>query len=642
MIRCDNCFTEYENDLNGLNGLNGLSGCPECGYVPGDPPAEPSHLRPGTELGERYIIGGSVGFGGFGITYRAWDKKLSIIVAIKEYYPCGIVNRTPDSEEVVIYAKKREKEYCYGKERFLEEARNMAKFNSESNIINVFEYFEENNTAYIVMEFLNGLPLSSYMRSDGGKIDVDTGIEIAGEIGDALIKIHSKGIVHRDVSPDNIFILLGGGVKLIDFGAARFSQDESRLMTIILKPGFAPPEQYEKINEQGPWTDVYALGATLYYALTGVKPEESTNRKIKDVLPSPRELESSIPENISNAIMKAMAIELQLRYKNVEQFIGDIRSGRKIASVETEKKRRRRKRFIGVVSASAVLAAGITAGVFSWENEKEEETLPDSSILMCYCKSGDEELDSAKENAYLEIIGYFGESFPNVSIELSGYEADEYADMLLSAERQPGIYEYAGTLSSAEPLSLDSIYDGDTAENCTLLNYAQSYYGCSYYLPLSFNAPVIYANTSLSSDDNSIVTDIADFEKMFAVSGAYYSEDARSLFAAEEYAYYASMTSAYYDVAEALPAQYELIGCETDEIYCSYDNVWAATDNGEDCNKAELKFLEFMLNNNAQDALHIRNRCGSLPINDAVLDVYVSVYSDYETFFSNKDNYVIK
>ena len=387
MVRCVNCFEQYDgNEI-----------CPHCGYKQGTPPQEIYHLFPGTVLADRYIIGMVLGFGGFGITYKAWDNKLDTVVAIKEFYLTGVVNRIPGTKEVLVYAKKRQNEFYNGKDRFLDEARNMAKFNSEPNIVNVYEFFEENNTAYIVMEFLDGIPLSRHLEFCEGIIDIKSGLQVTEAIANALIKIHSKGIIHRDVSPDNIFLCGNNTIKLIDFGAARFSADEERLMSIILKPGFAPPEQYEQINKQGPWTDVYALGATLYYIITGVKPEESTNRKIKDVLPYPHEINDEIPEYLSNAIMKAMAIDIHMRFQNAQEFLKGIRNEKKVLPVAVEKRRRKNKRIAGVVAALAVVGAGISIAAFNWEKEKSEETLPDSTIQMWYCKSGDKDLDEAEE-----------------------------------------------------------------------------------------------------------------------------------------------------------------------------------------------------------------------------------------------------
>ena len=309
---CEGCFKYYGEEFEL---------CPNCGYFEGAEPKEPNHLFVGTELAERYVIGNVLGFGGFGITYKAWDKKLESVVAIKEYYPSGIVNRPPGTKNLLLFSGNRKKEFEHGLIRFIEEARNMTKFNAHKNIVNVYEYFEENNTAYIVMEFLDGCNLSEFIESNGNKPDIDSSVEIICHICDALKDIHDSGIIHRDISPDNIYLCNNGTVKLIDFGAARFSSaEESKNFTIILKPGFAPPEQYEQISDQGPKTDVYALGATLYYSVTGQKPDESTNRKVKDTLLSPSEVNPEIEPYLSDSIMKAMSVETSLRFESVDDF----------------------------------------------------------------------------------------------------------------------------------------------------------------------------------------------------------------------------------------------------------------------------------------------------------------------------------
>ena len=223
-----------------------------------------------------------MGFGGFGITYRAWDRTLEKKVAIKEYYPNGIVNRVPAEKAVIIYSGSRADEFQNGKVRFLAEARHMARFNTHPHIVNVHEFFEENNTAYIVMEFLEGISYKQYIEDCGGRVDCGTAVGVAVSVLGALRELHKEKIIHRDVSPDNIFLVLDAPgasqyrVKLIDFGAARFSSgDEEKTLSIILKPGYAPPEQYRNKSKQGPWTDIYAVGAVLYCAITGERPEES-------------------------------------------------------------------------------------------------------------------------------------------------------------------------------------------------------------------------------------------------------------------------------------------------------------------------------------------------------------------------------
>ena len=222
-IRCKNCFKIFDNEY---------ARCPFCGYSDGEPPKELYHLYPGTELLGRYVIGEVLGFGGFGITYKAWDKKFETILAIKEYYPSGIVNRNPGESEVILFTGKKKDIFDNGLVRFLDEAKNMAKFSQNNNIVNVFEYFEDNNTGYIVMEFLEGISLNSYLLKQTQKLPIDEIMTITMSVCSALKELHAIGIIHRDISPDNIFMCSNGKIKLIDFGAARFSLNEEKKMTI--------------------------------------------------------------------------------------------------------------------------------------------------------------------------------------------------------------------------------------------------------------------------------------------------------------------------------------------------------------------------------------------------------------------------
>ena len=213
MAICYNCFREYDAELGF---------CPYCGYSSDENLSDDYLLAPGSMLLDRYIIGKAVGSGGFGNVYKAWDRKLETIVAVKEYYPQSIVNRIPGTAEVVLVSGKNRKEFEYGKSRLLQEARNIAKFSSHKNIVNVFEFFEENNTSYMVMEYLHGMPLNKYLKECGGKLDTETATFVVSAVCDALLPLHKAGIIHRDISPDNIYVCENKVITLFDFGTAEF------------------------------------------------------------------------------------------------------------------------------------------------------------------------------------------------------------------------------------------------------------------------------------------------------------------------------------------------------------------------------------------------------------------------------------
>lgn len=276
-------------------------------------------LKPGVILKERYKIEEVIGAGGFGITYRAWDPLLQSYVAIKEYYPSGIATRSADSSKVCVPVGQEQREYHRGRIRFLKEAQDVARFQSESNIVSIYDYLEENDTAYMVMEYLHGCTLKQYIREHGGRLDTDHILHICLSVLDALAVVHKAGMIHRDISPENIFICEDLTVKLIDFGAAKqVYLDGEQTMSVVLKPGYAPPEQYAKKDKQGPWTDIYALGATLYFAATGEKPEESFGRVLEDTIKPVCEVNPEIPRAMSQVIMRAMSVKIEDRYQTVE------------------------------------------------------------------------------------------------------------------------------------------------------------------------------------------------------------------------------------------------------------------------------------------------------------------------------------
>lgn len=288
---------------------------------------EPHHLRMGTRLNNRYLIQGVLGEGGFGITYVGMDEVLCQKVAVKEFFPRGAITRNnQQTNEVVSVYGTKAANFHQGEEKFLQEARTLAQFNNVPGVVRVQDFFRENGTAYIVMEYLEGITLKQYLQTYG-PISVEEMQNIFAPILEALDKIHQNGVIHRDISPDNIMCLPEGEVKLMDFGAARDYTDYSAEgLSVILKMGFAPIEQYDSHGKQGPWTDIYALGATMYQCLTGRKPDDATKRSLEDTLVSPSMLGVHIAPPVEYAIMRALQIRPANRYRNLGEFCEDLYS----------------------------------------------------------------------------------------------------------------------------------------------------------------------------------------------------------------------------------------------------------------------------------------------------------------------------
>lgn len=282
-------------------------------------------LKYGKILNNRYVIEEVLGEGGFGITYKGIDRLLDVEVAIKEYFPQGFVTRNNVySQEITITQMKYEDLFYKGKQRFLSEARVLAKFNKEPGIVSVTDFFEENNTAYIVMEYLDGITLKGYMEYNG-LLSVNDILELMFPLMKALDVVHKAGLIHRDISPDNIMLLDNGGVKLMDFGAARmYTEFGQKSLSIMLKHGYAPEEQYRTHGVQGPWTDIYALSATIYKCITGITPLESLQRVLADTLKSPSQLGVAIQPWQEYALLKGLSVRQEDRYQNIQEFCMDL------------------------------------------------------------------------------------------------------------------------------------------------------------------------------------------------------------------------------------------------------------------------------------------------------------------------------
>lgn len=310
MQRCLGCMEEFQEEY-------GI--CPYCGYEVGTPPREAYHMVPGTLLKEgQYLVGSVLGFGGFGVTYVGWDWKLQRKVAIKEYLPGEFSTRIPGQSRVTTYEGERTEQFHSGLGKFLEEARMLAGFRSANGIVQIYDSFQENGTAYIVMEYLEGRTLKGYLEQKG-KLSVEEAKAILHPVLTELKKVHEMGILHRDIAPDNIFLTEDGKVKLLDFGASRFATtSHSKSLSVIIKPGYAPVEQYRSRGDQGTWTDVYSLAATFYHMVTGIVPEDAMERVEKEELKKPSRVGVVIPKSVEHAVMNALNIKIEDRTRDLE------------------------------------------------------------------------------------------------------------------------------------------------------------------------------------------------------------------------------------------------------------------------------------------------------------------------------------
>lgn len=623
MKRCFSCFKESNE---------GLDICPFCGDKLTDKPKEPIHLQPGTVLAERYIIGRAVGSGGFGIIYNAWDTKLEIIVAVKEFFATRLVTRAAKTKNVIIN-KKSQAEFEYRKARFLAEARNMAKFGAHKSIPNVFEFFEENGTAYIVMELLHGMGMNEYLRKNK-KADIDFTIMVANEVGNALKSMHDIGIIHRDVAPDNIYINSEKdlSIKLLDLGAAKLTDAEEDVVDIILKPGYSPVEQYDNTMSIGPWTDIYALGASVYVMLTGIKPDESTNRKIADTLIPPHEIDPEIPENISNTVMKAMAIDRHMRFKSIPEFLKALNGEKKVVSLAKEKKQRQNKRIVSVVASLLVAVIMGTAVYNIYDSKKSAEVLNPAKIDVWFSVAD----GSNEETAMNEIVADFNKNYPDVTINLKAIPESEYSSEIEKASAQnslPTLFESDNidVESLANVKDLSDILKTSQANNCYFLKA----YTETKKVPLAIEVPTAFVITNGATAikyDNEYFASLSDFGKdtKIAVHSSHKdlisaNFDTQKTVGEAEFlnsenntaAVMLSSSMSFNEVRENLIGyQKTYVFPNTDEIKCNFIYEWSISEGDKDQNKAGETLLTWMLGHSYQTKLMISNcNDGQIPIN---------------------------
>ena len=404
MFFCPNCMAKTA-PVNGK--------CPVCGSNVNIQNA-PHQLPVNCILNGRYLVGKVLGAGGFGITYIGYDLKLDSKVAIKEYYPSGAANRS-SSLTVFPTTEVKGNPFEIGKDRFLKEAKTLSEFVGEGNIVTLRDYFEENGTAYIVMEYLEGDDLSHYAKAHG-KFELDEALDLLEPAMLALDKVHKKGLIHRDISPSNIMVMSDGRVKVLDFGSARLQNASGELsLSIMLKPGYAPAEQYSTHGEQGSWTDVYAMSATVYRLITGKTLPPSADRILDDTIELPSSLGVKITPEQEAALMRGLALRVPDRTQTMAELAKGLREGVPVSDKKSEKKGKTKKsakpkKKKGLIAIAAAAVVVLTAAYITVPKAMNTATVPteqyDTDVTISPAAPNseltpDEELDLTVETAAL-------------------------------------------------------------------------------------------------------------------------------------------------------------------------------------------------------------------------------------------------
>lgn len=316
----------YDNCPNCFMPIGGSTICPNCGNDYSKNKQFAGVLPAFTLLNNRYLVGRVLGKGGFGVTYIAKDIISNNICAVKEYMPSEYSTRSGGTQNIVPFSDDKARfVFTHGRDKFMEEAKTLLKLRNNPIVVDILDYFTQNNTAYLVMEYLDGQDLRKMARTSHGKLDPDFAKMVFVTIASSLMEIHRMNILHRDLSPENIIVTSNGRIKLIDFGAARnFVSTQNKGMSILLKPGFAPPEQYNAKGTQGPWSDVYALCATFYTLVSGKPLVDALFRYRGEQQPSLASLGCPVTKKTSDVIERGMELDFKRRYKDFKELLDDI------------------------------------------------------------------------------------------------------------------------------------------------------------------------------------------------------------------------------------------------------------------------------------------------------------------------------
>lgn len=297
--------------------------CQSCGYNAEQTSADKNHLLPFTILNTRYLLGKNLGQGGFGITYLAKDMRSGRRCCIKEYYPANLLQgRGPDGR-VLLSDEVDRSEYESEKRHFIEEAQTLQELRGNVSVVDILDFFEENGTAYFVMELIEGCNLRAFKREHNEEQSFRMAVQMLLLIGSALAEVHRFGMIHGDISPENILISQDGEIKLIDFGAAHSFQQkgDKQEKKIYLKPNYAPYEQYTLKPCQGPWTDLYALAATFYFIVSGEKMLDARSRAKGECYTPLHKLCPAVSKELSDVIDQALAFDYHDRYRSMMEFL---------------------------------------------------------------------------------------------------------------------------------------------------------------------------------------------------------------------------------------------------------------------------------------------------------------------------------
>lgn len=637
-MRCLNCFKEIEeNEI-----------CPFCNSIQGELKNKLNCLQPGVTLNDgRYLIGKAINAGGFGIVYQAFDQTLELIVAIKEFFPSTLASRIVGHKEIVLIENTRGLSFAESKESFLNEARVMEKLKGNPNIVSSRDWFEENNTAYIVMEYIEGINVRDFLKLNDNKLDLESTQWIIRQVIHALKDIHQKGFVFRDLTPDNIMITTDYDsnkhniIKLIDFGAAvniNTTVDTAH-DDVILKPGYAPIEQYVSGGVLGAYTDVYALGATAYRMLSGLVPYEVTDRNKQDMLEKLVELDESIPEYIDRTIMKAMAIDKNIRFQTVDEFEKAFIQEQDVLYPDEELRKLKNKKKIFSVFFVAIFISLACLGIYI--NDKKNsgmnniELVPDSiSVALPYKDESDKELLN-------EIVEDYKSKHKDIEVQAQWIIQKDYQSYLQNLENLPTVFFNDGSIENEKTASLNLLLESlDSKDYYFYDNYMERF---EYQLPLGFDMAVCYVNISQGDIDTPLLKENVNTTVGYSQDYLFVLNEeqkknisTKEQFLNEHIPYYVGNVTEWKDVYQVLKGYWDVKSFD-DTAYVRFGDFVSLSNNTTDNQKnAGMLFIYELLSDLSQNNRYIQSE-GLLPVNKETCQLFMKLNPSFDFIVHQKN-----
>ncbi|MDR1537441.1 MAG: protein kinase [Clostridiales bacterium] len=660
---CKNCFQV----------IGTAEVCPLCGWVQATLPEQAFRLYPGAEINSRYVIGRLIEAGSFNALYKAFDTKLNRLVAVKEFYSVSLNVRTPGEKKVSLYSSGQQELLQEQIRRFMAEAQAISRLGKHPNFFEVYEVLEENNTAYSVQEYVEWELLSKLLAVSGGRIEPARALNLIDEVIEGVHALHSMNIVHKDIQLDSIAVTEEGKVKIIGIESAAFLDPGShKSLKNVLTAGFSAPELYSIDLEKGFWTDYYSIGALMYKLTTGVTPPEAVERMSKDALEKPSFMAEGIPIKMDRAIVKAMALRPEFRFRSGQHLLDALHGVRSVnypRSALPSKKLSKKLNKVALVACLLALACAVSAMIYSFAADASRTfASADRMQEVVFWIPESDLANPVKTEAFESLLAYFSESSPDIEIILEAVAEDGYLsrlDAASSANDAPGMF-YSDYINSSKIKRADL---SPVAEVLDLNEYwflesrIKETEGQS--IPLGFEAVVAYVNleayeglegesypdsltmSSIKGNVN-VTVDKSCFNSFIEFYTNKNLTILESLAEDPPWRCLIATSSRYRAVQEILIEGYTVIPFFKDSISARTISMGAFSDSisvsgriDKEKQSAAAKFVAFLLGEHAQSVLYVQNQ-DALPLSRSMFRAFVGTNSELAFLEEYIDNMEMK